>query len=90
MSDAVLQTIELIKAEIKTLENLLNEKRRMANGLCAMIGQPALRASIRTSAKDSRREASTKTSAARRYACALLRKPSKWMRSAHAVAAARA
>lgn len=40
MSDAVTQTIELIKAEIKSGEAQLAEKRRMVNSLCAMIGQP--------------------------------------------------
>ncbi len=42
MSDAVLQTIEMIKVQIVNLEAQLAEKRRMVNGLCGLIGQPAL------------------------------------------------
>jgi hypothetical protein len=42
MTDAVRNTIELVQADIRVLEGQLTEKRKMANSLCAMIGQPPL------------------------------------------------
>lgn len=40
MSEAVLQTIELVRAQVGALEQDLAEKKRMVNSLCKLINQP--------------------------------------------------
>lgn len=46
MSDAVLQTIELVKSEVRAIEAQLAEKRKIVNSLCAMVGQPPFYAAV--------------------------------------------
>jgi len=51
MAEHILQTLDLVKGQIRDLEAELSEKKRMANSLCELAGAPALYAVTEASEK---------------------------------------